>query len=92
MKREDVKAVEAAVVADVKAAEAKVFPQLTNDHKLAVREAQYMLTNTKTQCENALKNAENYLMQTIERIAAELKIEAKDAMFDLHTLLFGAKK
>jgi hypothetical protein len=70
---------------------ATVHPELSTEHKLAVREAQFILTNTREQAEAAVKSAEQAVIKVVQEIAKELKV-VETAVFNFGPLTFTDKK
>ena len=78
---------------NVMASPTRQYKPLTNDQKFAVREAQFQLTNTKEAAQNAINNANQNLMNVIEKIGFEAGLTKDDKVeFNLVTLDFSDKK
>jgi hypothetical protein len=72
---------------------AKQYKPLTTEQKFAVREAQFQLTNTKENAQNAINNANQNLLNVIEKIGFENGLTKDDKVeFHLVTLEFTDKK
>lgn len=71
--------------------EATVHPELSTEHKLAIREAQFILHNIREQAEAEVKKAEQALIATVQSIAKELKV-VENAIFNFGPLTFTDKK
>jgi len=71
--------------------ETRVYPELSTEQKLAVREAQFVLTSTRESAQAAVTNAEKAYMAAIEKVATDLKITPNTAQFNVTTLLFSDK-
>lgn len=67
------------------------YQPLTNDEKLSVREAQFVLTNTREQALAAVQAAEKNLLSTVEGLAKKYSLDADKTNFNLGTLTFTAK-
>ena len=68
-----------------------VHPVLSTEHKLSIREAQYVLSATREQAAAAVKAAEDKLIKTVQDIAKELKV-VENAVFNFGPLTFTDKK
>jgi hypothetical protein len=71
--------------------DAQKYPILTNDEKLSVREAQYILTTTREQALAAIQAAEKGLISIVEGLAKKYSLETDTTNFNLQTLTFTAK-
>lgn len=67
------------------------YPALTTDDKLAIREAQFILTNTREQALAAVQAAEKNLLSMIEHLAKKYNMDANTTNFNLNMLTFSAK-
>jgi hypothetical protein len=76
---------------NVMAAPVTIYPVLSTEQRLAVREAQVVLTSTRESAQTAIANAEKALMAAIEKVATDLKIKPNTAQINLGTLLFSDK-
>ena len=70
---------------------ATVYPELSTEQRLAVREAQFQLASTRESAQTAVTNAEKAFMAVLEKIATDLKIVPGTAQFNITTLLFSDK-
>jgi hypothetical protein len=70
---------------------ATVYPELSPEQRLAIREAQFQLTSTRESAQAAVTNAEKAYMAAIEKVATDLKIAPNTAQFNVTTLLFSDK-
>jgi uncharacterized protein len=70
---------------------ATVYPELSTEQRLAIRDAQFQLTSTRESAQSAVANAEKAYMAAIEKVAADLKIAPNTAQFDVATLVFSDK-
>ncbi len=70
---------------------ATIYPELSTEQRLAVRDAQFQLTNTRESAQAVVVNAEKAYMATIEKVATDLKIAPNTAQFNVTTLLFSDK-
>jgi hypothetical protein len=61
--------------------------ELTVEQKLAVREAQYAIVRAS----DAVRQAQDRAIQTVQAIARELGVFDKDSFFDMDTLQFKPK-
>ncbi len=68
-----------------------VYPDLSTEQKLRVRNAQFSLTRTREHSARLVSDAEKSLMSALGELATELKIDPNTANFDLDTLKFSAK-
>jgi uncharacterized protein YihD (DUF1040 family) len=69
------------------------YKPLSNEQKYAVREAQFQLTNTKEAAQTAIQNANQNLLNIVEKIAQENGLTKEDnAEFTLDILEFRDKK
>lgn len=71
---------------------AHVYPELSTEQKLTVREAQLNVIRVRETAIATIKNAEQALMTSLDKLATELKINVATSTFDLDTLKFSAKK
>ncbi len=69
-----------------------VYPELSTEQKLSVREAQFNLDRVRQTALATVQNAEKAVMSVLEKIAADLKIDVSTAQFGLDTLVFTDKK
>jgi hypothetical protein len=67
------------------------YPTLTNDEKLSVREAQYVLITTREQAIAAVNAAEKNVNSTVEQLAKKYSLDVNKTTFNLQTLEFAAK-
>jgi hypothetical protein len=65
-----------------------VYPTLTLEDKFAVREARYVLTNTRDQALAAVQAAERNLMGIAESLGKKYGIDGKKTRLDEDTLEF----
>jgi len=64
------------------------YPTLTNEEKLAIREAQFVLTNTREQAQAALQAAERNIMAVVESLGKKYNLDAKKTQLNAQTLTF----
>jgi hypothetical protein len=67
------------------------YPILTNDERLSVREAQFVLISTREQALAAVQAAEKNLLSTVEGLAKKYSLDADTTNFNLGTLTFTTK-
>jgi hypothetical protein len=67
-----------------------VFPELSTEQKLAVRESQFQLVALREQADLAIKKAEQNLIDTVRKIATDLKIP-EGVNFNFGPLSFSPK-
>jgi hypothetical protein len=68
-----------------------VHPELSTEHRLVVREAQYVLSATREQAAAVVKAAEDNLIKIVQDIAKELKV-VENTVFNFGPLTFTDKK
>jgi hypothetical protein len=71
---------------------ATVYPVLSTEQRLTIREAQFVLTQTRELAQSNISNAEKAYMAAIEKVATDLKIAPNTAQFDVSTLVFSDKE
>ena len=64
------------------------YPTLTNDEKLAVREAQFVLINTREQAMQAVQAAEQNLNKAVFAIGQKYGLDPKKTQLNSVTLAF----
>ena len=64
------------------------YPTLTNEEKLAVREAQFIRTNTIEQANAAVQAADRNLMTVIEALGKKYNLNPKLTQISMGTLEF----
>jgi hypothetical protein len=64
------------------------YPTLTNDERLAIREAQFVLTNTKEQALAAVQAAEKNLLAVVETLGKKYELDPTTTQIDSRTLEF----
>jgi hypothetical protein len=67
------------------------YPEITESERLAVREAQFVRTQTREQAQVAVQNADQKLSATINALAQKYKIDPKVTDFNMVTLTFVDK-
>jgi hypothetical protein len=70
----------------------KAYPVITESEKLAVRDAQFVRTQTREQAQVAIQNADQRLSNTINQLAQKYRIDPKTSDFNMVTLTFVDKK
>lgn len=64
------------------------YPTLTNDEKLAIREAQFVLTNTREQAMQAVQAAEQNLNKAVFTLGQKYNLNPKKTQLNSQTLEF----
>lgn len=72
-------------------AEAFVYPLLSTEQKLSVRELNFQLVKAKENAANLVKTAETNLMNSIQKLANDLGLQEIPSVFDIDTLEFRGK-
>jgi hypothetical protein len=70
---------------------ATVYPELSTEQKLEVRQAQFVLTSTRESAQTAINNAEKALLAVIEKVVTDLKVTPNTAQFNMQTLVLSDK-
>jgi len=69
----------------------KEYPVITDAEKLAVRDAQFVRTQTREQAQVAVQNADQKLSATINALAQKYHIDPKTSDFNMVELKFVDK-
>ena len=72
-------------------AEAFVYPLLSMEQKLSVRELNFQLVKAKENAANLVKTAETNLMNSIQKLANDLGLQEIPSVFDIDTFEFRGK-
>ena len=72
-------------------AEAFVYPLLSTEQKLSVRELNFQMVKAKENAANLVKTAETNLMNSIQKLANDLGLQEIPSVFDIDTLEFRGK-
>lgn len=67
------------------------YPVITESERFAVRDAQFVRTQTREQAQVAVQNADQKLSATINALAQKYKIDPKVSDFNMVTLTFVDK-